>query len=151
MPKPAAADAPTYSPTTPCAWNGEKQPALVTFAKAYSGLNDQEINQLDRWIRRNTMQRFGLVRSVKAEQVFEIGFEGIHASSRHKSASPCARGSCAGARTNPPMKPTRCKRRRHYCSDDNPQPIEAWFEAQGWTPLPFNAAAGRPIWRAKAG
>ena len=66
-------------------WNGEKQPALVTFAKAYSGLNDQEINQLDRWIRRNTVQRFGPVRSVKAEQVFEIGFEGIHASSRHKS------------------------------------------------------------------
>ena len=56
-------------------WNGEKQPALVTFAKAYSGLNDQEINQLDRWIRRNTVQRFGPVRSVKAEQVFEIGFE----------------------------------------------------------------------------
>ena len=56
----------------------------MTFAKAYSGLNDQEINQLDRWIRR-TVQRFGPVRSTKAEQVFEIGFEGIHASSRHKS------------------------------------------------------------------
>ena len=66
-------------------WNGQQPPALVTFAKAYSGLNDQEINQLDRWIRRNTVQRFGPVRSVKAEQVFEIGFEGIHASSRHKS------------------------------------------------------------------
>ena len=66
-------------------WNGQQPPALVTFAKAYSGLNDQEINQLDRWIRRNTLQRFGPVRSVKAEQVFEIGFEGIHASSRHKS------------------------------------------------------------------
>jgi DNA ligase-1 len=67
-------------------WNGQQQqPALVTFAKAYSGLNNQEINELDRWIRRNTVQRFGPVRSVKAEQVFEIGFEGIHASSRHKS------------------------------------------------------------------
>ena len=66
-------------------WNGEQSPQLVTFAKAYSGLNDQEINELDRWIRRNTVQRFGPVRSVKAEQVFEIGFEGIHASSRHKS------------------------------------------------------------------
>ena len=57
----------------------------MTFAKAYSGLNDQEINELDRWIRRNTVQRFGPVRAVKPEQVFEIGFEGIHASSRHKS------------------------------------------------------------------
>ena len=66
-------------------WNGDQPLQLVTFAKAYSGLNDQEINELDRWIRRNTLQRFGPVRSVKAQQVFEIGFEGIHLSSRHKS------------------------------------------------------------------
>ena len=66
-------------------WNAELPPQLVTFAKAYSGLNDQEINELDRWIRRNTVQRFGPVRAVKPEQVFEIGFEGIHISSRHKS------------------------------------------------------------------
>lgn len=60
-------------------------PELVTFAKAYSGLNDQEILELDRWIRRNTLQRFGPTRSVKAEQVFELAFEGIHPSKRHKS------------------------------------------------------------------
>ena len=57
----------------------------MSFAKAYSGLNDTEILELDRWIRRNTLQRFGPARSVKAELVFEIGFEGIHASKRHKS------------------------------------------------------------------
>lgn len=58
---------------------------LVTFAKAYSGLNDTEILELDRWIRRNTLERFGPTRSVKAEQVFELAFEGIHPSKRHKS------------------------------------------------------------------
>ena len=66
-------------------WGDGKPPALVSFAKAYSGLNDAEILELDRWIRRNTLQRFGPARSVKAELVFEIGFEGIHPSKRHKS------------------------------------------------------------------
>ena len=66
-------------------WNEEEPPQLVTFAKAYSGLNDEEILELDRWIRRNTLQRFGPARSVKADLVFEIGFEGIHPSKRHKS------------------------------------------------------------------
>ncbi len=58
---------------------------LVPFAKAYSGLTDAEIRQVDRWIRQNTVEKFGPVRSVKPEQVFEIAFEGIAASSRHKS------------------------------------------------------------------
>ena len=66
-------------------WNEEEPSQLVTFAKAYSGLNDEEILELDRWIRRNTLQRFGPARSVKTELVFEIGFEGIHPSKRHKS------------------------------------------------------------------
>ena len=66
-------------------WSETEEPQLVTFAKAYSGLNDAEILELDRWIRRNTVQRFGPARSVKAELVFEIGFEGIHPSKRHKS------------------------------------------------------------------
>ena len=61
--------------------NGE----LVPFAKAYSGLTDEEIGSLDNWIRRNTLEKFGPVRAVRAEQVFELGFEGIQASSRHKS------------------------------------------------------------------
>jgi DNA ligase 1 len=59
--------------------------ALVPFAKAYSGLTDVEIREMDAWIRRNTVEKFGPVRSVKPEQVFELGFEGIQASSRHKS------------------------------------------------------------------
>jgi DNA ligase-1 len=58
---------------------------LVPFAKAYSGLTDEEIRTLDAWIRRNTVEKFGPVRHVTPEHVFELGFEGIQASSRHKS------------------------------------------------------------------
>lgn len=63
--------------------SGEKE--LVTFAKAYSGLTDAEFRQVDHWIQRNTLERFGPVRSVTPELVFEIGFEGIAFSKRHKS------------------------------------------------------------------
>lgn len=63
-------------------WDGD---LLVPFAKAYSGLTDKEINELDSWIKRNTLEKFGPVRSVKPEFVFEIAFEGINASPRHKS------------------------------------------------------------------
>ena len=63
-------------------WDGE---ALVPVAKAYSGLTDAEILKLDRWIRRNTLERFGPVRSVSPLHVFELGFEGVNRSSRHKS------------------------------------------------------------------
>jgi DNA ligase-1 len=59
--------------------------ALVPFAKAYSGLTDEEIREVDRFVRRNTLERFGPVRRVAAELVFEIAFEGIRASPRHKS------------------------------------------------------------------
>jgi DNA ligase-1 len=63
-------------------WQGE---TLVPFAKAYSGLDNTEINELDKWIRRHTIERFGPVRSVEPSHVFEIGFEGIAKSTRHKS------------------------------------------------------------------
>ena len=61
--------------------NGE----LVPFAKAYSGLNDEEIRQVDSFVRRNTIEKFGPVRRVKPELVFELAFEGIQASPRHRS------------------------------------------------------------------
>ncbi|WP_125075789.1 ATP-dependent DNA ligase [Pseudoxanthomonas sp. SGT-18] len=59
--------------------------ALVPVAKAYSGLDDAEILKLDRWIRAHTIERFGPVRSVEPVQVFELGFEAVNHSSRHKS------------------------------------------------------------------
>ena len=63
-------------------WKGEE---LVPFAKAYSGLTDEEIREVDAFIRRNTLERFGPVRVVKPGLVFELGFEGIQRSKRHKS------------------------------------------------------------------
>ena len=63
-------------------WHGDE---LVPFAKAYSGLDNKEISTLDKWIRRHTRERFGPVRSVEPTHVFEIGFEGIAESKRHKS------------------------------------------------------------------
>ena len=59
--------------------------ALVPFAKAYSGLTDEEFRRIDRVIRATTLEKFGPVRSVKPTLVFELGFEGIQLSKRHKS------------------------------------------------------------------
>jgi DNA ligase 1 len=58
---------------------------LVSFAKAYSGLTDEEFKRVDRAIRATTLEKFGPVRSVKPTLVFELGFEGIQRSPRHKS------------------------------------------------------------------
>ncbi|HEV2852706.1 MAG TPA: ATP-dependent DNA ligase [Thermoanaerobaculia bacterium] len=63
-------------------WSGGE---LVPIAKAYSGLSDEEILTLDGWIRRHTLEKFGPVRSVEPVQVFELAFEGIALSPRHKS------------------------------------------------------------------
>lgn len=71
-----------YTDYTFAVWDGDK---LVPFAKAYSGLTDQEISKVDYFIKRNTLEKFGPVRTVKPELVFEIGFEGINRSARHKS------------------------------------------------------------------
>jgi DNA ligase-1 len=71
-----------YTDYTFAVWDGDK---LVPFAKAYSGLTDAEINKVDYFIKRNTIEKFGPVRTVKPELVFEIGFEGINKSTRHKS------------------------------------------------------------------
>ena len=71
-----------YTDYTFALWQNEE---LVTFAKAYSGLKDAEIKQVDQFVKKNTTDRFGPVRQVKPELVFEIAFEGIAPSPRHKS------------------------------------------------------------------
>ncbi|RIW14442.1 ATP-dependent DNA ligase [Algoriphagus lacus] len=71
-----------YSDYTFAVWDGEN---LVPFAKAYSGLTDAEMREVDAFVKKNTRERFGPVRTVKAELVFEIAFEGIQDSPRHKS------------------------------------------------------------------
>jgi len=72
-----------YTDYTFAVW--DEDGSLVPLAKAYSGLTDKEIAELDTWIKRNTLERFGPVRSVTPHHVFEIAFEGIQQSSRHKS------------------------------------------------------------------
>ncbi|MDR9374986.1 MAG: ATP-dependent DNA ligase [Schleiferiaceae bacterium] len=71
-----------YTDYTFAVWKGEE---LVPFTKAYSGLTDAEFRQVDAFVKKNTRERFGPVRSVKPELVFELAFEGIQRSSRHKS------------------------------------------------------------------
>jgi DNA ligase-1 len=71
-----------YTDYTFGVWDGER---LVAFAKAYSGLTDEEIRAVDSFIRRNTIEKFGPVCTVKPELVFELAFEGIQRSARHKS------------------------------------------------------------------
>jgi DNA ligase-1 len=71
-----------YTDYTFAVWEGSE---LVPFAKAYSGLTDEEIREVDAFIRSNTLEKFGPVRSVTPELVCEIGFEGIQRSTRHKS------------------------------------------------------------------
>ncbi len=71
-----------YTDYTFAVWKDEE---LVPFTKAYSGLTDAEFRKVDAFVKRNTVERFGPVRSVKPELVFEIAFEGIQSSKRHKS------------------------------------------------------------------
>jgi DNA ligase-1 len=71
-----------YTDYTFGVWKGD---ALVPVAKAYSGLTDIEIRDLDKWIRAHTREKFGIVRSVEVKHVFELAFEGIASSTRHKS------------------------------------------------------------------
>ncbi|MCW5821900.1 MAG: ATP-dependent DNA ligase [Cyanobacteria bacterium TGS_CYA1] len=71
-----------YTDYTFGVWQNED---LIPVAKAYSGLDDSEIRKVDAFVRKNTLGRFGPVRTVKPELVFELAFEGIQASSRHKS------------------------------------------------------------------
>jgi DNA ligase 1 len=71
-----------YTDYTFAVKDGDK---LVSFTKAYSGLTDKEFAQVDAFVKRNSIEKFGPVRTVKPELVFEIAFEGIAASNRHKS------------------------------------------------------------------
>ena len=71
-----------YTDYTFGVWEGDH---LVPFAKAYTGLTDEEIRKVDAYVRRNTLEKFGPVRTIKPELVFELAFEGIQRSSRHKS------------------------------------------------------------------
>jgi DNA ligase-1 len=72
-----------YTDYTFAVWNDAGE--LVPFAKAYSGLTDREIRRVDKFVRENTLESFGPVRRVAPELVFELAFEAIRKSARHKS------------------------------------------------------------------
>jgi DNA ligase-1 len=75
-----------YTDYTFAVWTTDaEERRLIPFAKAYSGLSDEEIEQVDAIVRKTTIEKFGPVRSVTPTQVFELGFEGIRRSPRHKS------------------------------------------------------------------
>ena len=77
-----------YSDYTFAVWDGPPDASdrtLVPFAKAYSGLTDEEMRQVDSIVRKTTVEKFGPVSSVRPSLVFELGFEGIALSKRHKS------------------------------------------------------------------
>ena len=71
-----------YSDYTFGAWRGGE---LVPVGKAYSGFTDEELQRLDRWVRNNTVQRWGPVREVTPQIVLEVAFDSVHRSTRHKS------------------------------------------------------------------
>ena len=76
-----------YTDYTFAVWSEEDGAGrrLIPFAKAYSGLSDEEIHQVDAIVRKTTIEKFGPVRSVTPTLVFELGFEGIARSQRHKA------------------------------------------------------------------
>ncbi len=90
-----------YTDYTFGVWHNGK---LVPVAKAYSGLDDAEIRRVDAFIRQNTLEKFGPVRTVKPELVFEIAFEGIQLSPRHKSGVAVRFPRIARWRTDKPME-----------------------------------------------
>ncbi|QKJ32118.1 ATP-dependent DNA ligase [Mucilaginibacter mali] len=90
-----------YTDYTFAVWDGDK---LVPFAKAYSGLTDEEIRKVDNFVKRNTLEKFGPVRTVKPRLVFEIGFEGINRSTRHKSGIALRFPRILRWRTDKPME-----------------------------------------------
>lgn len=99
-----------YTDYTLAVWEGPQpgEGALLPVAKAYSGLSDAELSRMDDWIRKHTREKFGPVRSVVATaevgQVFEIAFEGIQASTRHKAGIALRFPRIARWRTDKPAK-----------------------------------------------
>ena len=74
-----------YSDFTFGCWTDNKAKTLVPIGKAYSGFTNDELKKLDKWVRDNTIERFGPVRSVKPGLVVEIAFDNLNFSNRHKS------------------------------------------------------------------
>ena len=126
---------------------------LVPFAKAYSGLTDAEMARVDAVIRKTTVESFGPVRSVKPTLVFELGFEGIARSTRHKSGIAVRFPRMLRWREDKPVDEADTLETLAALlprmSAQRVQPptaaLDAWFAARGWKPLrvPARGLAGR--------
>jgi DNA ligase-1 len=112
-----------YTDYTFGVWDGDR---LVPFAKAYSGLTDDEIRRVDAFVRRNTVEKFGPVRTVRPELVFELAFEGIQRSTRHKSGIAVRFPRMARWRTDkrPEQADTLAAVRALIDEDGSPNPDE---------------------------
>ena len=93
-----------YSDYTFGCWSGEQagDGELLPVGKAYSGITDEELKQLDKFVRNNTLNRFGPVREVEKTLVLEVAFDSIHASKRHKSGVAMRFPRIARIRTDKP-------------------------------------------------
>lgn len=105
-----------YSDYTFAAWKGNE---LVPVGKAYSGYTDEELKELDRWIRNNTVERFGPVRSVRPEIILEVAFDAVQRSTRHKSGI---------AMRFPRIK--RIRRDKPIAEADRLETLEAFIEGE---------------------
>ena len=143
-----------YTDYTFAVWDADEdgERKLVPFAKAYSGLTDAEIAVVDSAIRKTTVEKFGPVRSVRPTMVFEIGFEGIALSSRHKAGIAVRfprilrkrdDKTIEDADTLDTLKGLLAGGRRMSKSQAT-QAVDAWFAARGWKVFPFQ----RAVWRA---
>jgi DNA ligase-1 len=89
-----------YSDFTFGCWTDDGE--LLPVGKAYSGITDEELKWVDRWVRNHTVQRFGPVREVEKTLVFEVAFDSIHSSGRHKSGVAMRFPRIARIRTDKP-------------------------------------------------
>ena len=129
-----------YTDYTFAVWQDDSPDAeLVTFAKAYSGLTQKEIERLDRWIRANTISQRGHSGKSNPCWFFELGFEGLRRSPRHKSGIACVfHESCVGEKTSrsrsrPGDRTGSVVGARIFVL----KPATTWFAQRGWDVAPF--------------
>lgn len=103
--------------------DGSRPRALIPFAKAYSGLTDEEMGKVDAIVRKTTLEKFGPVRSVRPTQVFELGFEGIQRSSRHKSGIATRFPRMLRWRTDKPIEEADTLASLEALMADGPAPV----------------------------
>jgi hypothetical protein len=129
------------------------------FAKAYSGLTDAEIRQVDNTIRKTTVEKFGPVRSVKPTMVFELGFEGIALSPRHKAGIAVRFPRILRRRDDKPVEQADTLDTLKGLAGSGPAmsksqaeaAVDAWFAARGWKVFPFQRAVWKARWPGNPG